>query len=145
MTREQAPRVWVSLDLASLAHEPVDFDPDYVTQRLGVTPTQSNRLGDQISDHGGRRSFTRWRLAVGPTETIDASPLFRELMDRLKPADGRLGILCRELGLAPKLTCTVAPRSAASPDITFEKDVVEWAAANGVVLAVDLMLWRNDD
>jgi Domain of unknown function (DUF4279) len=141
---EAAPRVWISFDLVSLEHDATNFDPDFVTEQLGIEPTQTNRVGDPISDRGGRRSFTRWRLSVGPIETINISPMLSELMTRLRPASPRLDRVCKELGIEPKLTCAVEPKSAETPDITFPLDVIRWAAANGVSIGVDLMLWRED-
>jgi hypothetical protein len=112
--------------------------------QLGVVPTQQNRVGDPITDRGGRRSFTRWRVSIGPVETIDISPLLTELMTRLRPAEHKIRSLCSEIAVEPKLTCTVEPRSAETPDVTFPHEVIRWAAAEGVSIGVDIMLWRQD-
>lgn len=145
MVAEASPRVWISFDLVSRERDATSFDPDYITGQLGIEPTQTNRVGDPIGERGGRRSFTRWRLSVGPVETIDISPMLSELMSRLQLASPRLRHLCEELGIEPTLTCAVEPKSAATPDITFPVDVVGWAAANSVSIGVDLMLWPEGD
>lgn len=143
MTTEAAPLVWVSFDLVGHERDGADFDPAEVTNELGIAPTQQNRIGDSISARGGRRSFARWRVSMGPVETVDISSLLLELVERLEPATPRFGALCQRLGIEPKLTCTVEPKSAVAPDITFPDDVIQWAATNHVTLGVDLMLWRD--
>lgn len=65
-------------------------------------------------------------------------------MTRLQPAEHRIRSLCNEIAVEPKLTCTVEPRSAQTPDVTFPQEVICWAATEGVSIGVDIMLWRED-
>lgn len=142
---EALPRVWVALDLVAREGDNTQFDPDHVTDMLGVEPTQRNRVGDPIHDGKGRRTFTRWRISVGPVDTISIDTMLDEVMARLRPAGEKLRAVYDEIGVEPMLTCTVEPRSARTPDVTFPLAVVKWAAENNLVLAVDIMLWRHDD
>jgi Domain of unknown function (DUF4279) len=142
---EALPHVWISFDLVALERAGASFDPDYVTEQLGVQPTQQNRAGDPIRDGKGRRTFTRWRVSVGPVDTLDIAPMLSEVMARLSPANQKLRAVCVEIGVEPKLTCAVEPRSAQTPDVTFPREVVHWAAEYGVTLGVDVMLWRKDE
>ena len=145
MTGEALPHVWISFDLVALECTKIVFDPDYVTEQLGVRPTQQNRVGDPIHKDRGRRTFTRWRLSVGPVDTLDIKPMLSDVLIRLKPANDRLLKICSEISVEPMLTCTVEPKSAQIPDITFPPDVVRWAAEYGVSLGVDVLLWRKPD
>lgn len=144
MTDEALPRVWVAFDILRLESEGTQFDPDYVTAMLGVEPTQQNRVGDPIHEGKGRRTFTRWRISVGPVSTIKIDGMLEEVISRLRPVGDKLRAVCDEIGVEPMLTCRAEPRSAETPDITFPLTVVQWAAENNVVLAVDVMLWRRD-
>jgi hypothetical protein len=145
MSDEELPRVWVSLDLVAQEASGVTFDPDHVSTMLGVEPTQQNRTGEPIHDGKGRRTFTRWRISVGPVDTLTIEQMLGDVISRLGPASQKLRAVCDEIGVAPILTCAVEPRSAATPNITFPRDVVRWAAESDVSLAVDIMLWRGDD
>ena len=144
MTDEALSGVWVAFDILRLESEGTQFDPDYVTAMLGVEPTQQNRVGDPIHEGKGRRTFTRWRISVGPVSTIKIDGMLEEVVSRLRPVGDKLRAVCDEIGVEPMLTCRVEPRSAETPDITFPLAVVQWAAENNVVLAVDVMLWRRD-
>lgn len=145
MTNEALSHVWISFDLVALEREEASFDPDYITEQLGVQPTQQNRIGDPIHEGKGRRTFVRWRISVGPVDTIKIDRMLEEVISRLRPVGDKLRTVCDEIGVEPMLTCRVEPRSAETPDITFPLAVVQWAAENNVVLAVDVMLWRDED
>jgi hypothetical protein len=144
MSDESLPRVWISFDLVARESDGVTFDPDHVTQVLGIVPTQQNRTGDAIHDGKGRRTFTRWRISAGPKVTIAIDGMLDDVISRLIPVGQELRTVCDEIGVEPILTCAVEPRSAETPDITFPRDVVRWAAENNVTLAVDIMLWRRN-
>lgn len=145
MSDEALPRVWISFDLLALERGGKTFDPDYVTDMLGVEPTQQNRTGDPIHEGKGQRTFTRWRVSVGPVDTIAIDGMLDEVISRLRPAGQKLRAVCDEIGVEPTLTCAVEPMSAETPDVTFPLAVVQWAAENNVELAVDIMIWRRDD
>jgi hypothetical protein len=144
MSNEALSRVWISFDLVALERERKTFDPDYVTDVLGVEPTQQNRTGDPIHKGRGRRTFTRWRISVGPVDTIAIDGMLDEVISRLRPVGRKLRAVCDEIGVEPVLTCTVEPKSAQTPDVTFPLAVVQWAAENNVRLAVDIMIWRHN-
>jgi Domain of unknown function (DUF4279) len=144
MNDEALPEVWISFDLVALEREGVSFDPDYVTKQLGIRPTQQNRIGDPIHKGKGRRTFTRWRISVGPVYTVKIDGMLEEVISQLRPVSVKLRAVCGEIGVEPMLTCAVEPRSAQTPDVTFPRSVVQWAAENNVELDVDIMLWRKE-
>jgi Domain of unknown function (DUF4279) len=121
MVDEALSRVWVAFDILRLESEGTQFDPDYITEVLGVEPTQQNRVGDPILDGRGRRTFTRWRISVGPVDTIKIDGMLEEVISRLRPVREKLRAVCAEIGVEPMLTCRVEPRSAETPDITFPR------------------------
>jgi hypothetical protein len=147
MTDEILSEVWLSLDLVAREDSEVDFDPDHITEELGVVPTQQNRVGDAIRAGQGRRTFTRWRLSVGPTDTLATDAMMAEMLSLVRPAGSKLRTVSEQIGVIPVLTCAVRPRSTGAtdggyvtPDVRFPLDVVQWAAENAVVLAVDILL-----
>lgn len=147
MVSKALPEVWISLDFVARENSDRDFDPNYVTQELGVVPTQQHRVGDAIGGGPGRRTFTRWRLSVGPVDTLTIDAMLAEMLSLLRPASSKLRSVSKQIGVTPVLTCAVRPRSTeakdggyVTPDVRFPLDFVQWAAENEVVLAVDILL-----
>ena len=145
MNDEALPRVWVSFDLVALERDGKTFDPDYVTEALGVLPTEHNRIGDSIAHGRGRRTYDRWRVSVGPVETLEIDTMLDDVVGRFSDCGGRLAQVGNEIGVEPVLMCRVEPKSAETPAITFPARIVRWAADNRVALDVDIMIWRKED
>jgi hypothetical protein len=140
MTVDALPHVWLSLTIMG-----GDFDPDELTARLGIVPTSHHRAGDPIVGDKGRRRQDRWRVTIGPRDTVQIGGMLDELLARMAPGSERMKELCGELGLEATLTCAVEPVSAETPSVYFPSAVVQWAADQCVAIEVDIMLWRNDD
>jgi hypothetical protein len=145
LSGQELPRVWVSVDLVARERDGQTFDPSYVSAVLGVEPTQQNRVGDPIAHGRGRRTYDRWRVSVGPVETIEIESMLDEVVARFGDCGDRLLRVCDEIGVRAMLTCTVEPQSEETPDITFPVRIVRWAADNNVALGVDIMIWRKAD
>ena len=137
--RSDAPIVWMSFDLVGDS-----FDPDVVTQRLGIRPTSQHRAGDSIRAGLGRRQHDRWRVTVGPREVDDVGGMVDELLASLESARPKLRGVCQAFGLGPTILCAVEPKSSRVPDVTFSAKAIQWAAEIGCAISVDLMLWREE-
>jgi hypothetical protein len=139
MPQESLPHVWVSFTLIGDS-----FDPDAVTAALGVTPTSYHRKGDQRGKTA-RWPRARWRVTVGPRDTIEVDAMLAELMAHMAPSEREVKRVCAELGLKAMIICAVEPTSSLTPSIRFPPDVVRWAADRDVAIDVDIMIWREDD
>lgn len=137
---EALPEVWVSFDFFGAT-----FDPDAITARLGIEPTSAHRTGDPIKEDKGRWPRDRWRITIGPKNTIEIGDMLTDLLARLAPAEGALSQVCIENRVEPMITCAVEPNSATTPYILFPENVVKWSARHDVAIAVDVMLWREND
>jgi hypothetical protein len=137
---EEPPTVWVSFDLFGAT-----FDPDAITRDLGIEPTSAHRRGDPIKDGKARWPRDRWRITIGPEQTIEIGRMLDDLLDRLRPAEQRLRVGYEKHGVESMITCTVEPTSRVTPYILFPDYVVKWSAEQGVAISVGVMLWREDD
>lgn len=75
MADPRLPHVWVSFDLDGT------FDPDLVSTELGIEPTSRGRKGDPIraDPPRGRRTHDRWRVTIGPRDTLQIDAMLSEL------------------------------------------------------------------
>lgn len=138
MTDESLPIVSVSFRLGGKA-----FDPDLVTTRLGIEPTNQYRAGDHISKRIGRRPHDGWIVRIGPRQTVEVASMFDELRGWLIVSSAVVTETCNELGLEPWITCAVEPTSKLAPSLLLSSDVIGWARDLGASIDVDLMLWHG--
>ncbi len=138
MSQESLPHVWVSFTLIGDS-----FDPDVITAALGVRPTSHHRKGDQRGKTA-RWPRARWRVTVGPRDTIEVDAMLAELMAYMASGEREIKRVCADLGLEGTITCAVEPTSSLTPALTFPPEIVRWAADRDIAIDVDVMLWPSD-
>jgi hypothetical protein len=140
MVEASLPRVWVSFDLVGGS-----FDPATITTELRIAPTDEHRAGEEMRPGVGRWPRDRWRVTVGPVSTVEIDGMLGELVALLEPGEPHIRSVCQRFGLSAVLTCTVEPTSSLTPNVTFPPTIIAWAAAHDVAIAVDLMIWSDDE
>lgn len=71
------------------------FDPDAITQLLGIAPTTHYRPGDPITKDGqGRRRGFGWMIKVNEVETLEINAMLRELQERVDVSSAVVRSLC---------------------------------------------------
>jgi hypothetical protein len=120
------------------------FDPATITNRIGVEPTISRRVGDPAS-LGRTQKRDAWGVRVGPRESLDLEPLIRELMEQLTPYTTRIRETCVEFGLKPCISCPIEPKSTLVPSIHLMPDTLAWMVSLGAPLDIDVMVWDDDE
>lgn len=121
------------------------FDPDVITQRLGIKPTGHFRAGDPMSLGTGRRRRDCWTLMVGDTETLYVDDMLEELRAAFTASPEAVKELCSELDVEAAVTCMVLPQSRQMPAMDFSADFVEWAASLGAGITVDVLTVAEDE
>jgi hypothetical protein len=118
------------------------FDPDEITARLGVEPTEQFRPGDPITKDGrGKRRKDGWWIKVGPQRTLEIDDLLQELREKVVVDSAIVRQLCQELNINLVILCGVGMGSSEDLPITyFPPDFVGWAAEMGAAINVDIVL-----
>ena len=129
---------------ASLWLEGASFDPTVVTDRVGIEPTISYRVGDSAS-LGRTRRRDAWGVRVGPRETLALESLIYELIERLAPHAERIRETCIDLSLEPCLSCPVELKSTLMPSIHLLPATLSWIEMLGAHLDIDVMIWDDED
>lgn len=119
------------------------FDPDAITQRLGISPTTHYRPGDPITKDGqGRRRGFGWMVKVNEVETLEIDAMLRELQERVDVPSSVVRKLCDDLQVEPVVICGVGQHADAitTPTLFFPVDFLHWLADMGASLEVDVIL-----
>jgi hypothetical protein len=137
MSEDSLPVVKVSFRLRGAS-----FDPDEVTRRLGLEPTDAYRAGEPISRRGlGKHREDGWAIQIGPRETLEIAPMLRELRDLVGVEPEKLREVCTDLGLRAVIYIPIEPTSSQAPSAEIPEDIIAWAAEFGASIDVDLLLW----
>lgn len=98
------------------------FDPDEITRRLGIQPTNKSRLGEPIDENGRARwPGYGWIIRVGPRKTLDIKDMLGELREKADVSPAVVKQACADLNLELVIICGVSGEDAdAVPRCSFQ-------------------------
>jgi len=118
------------------------FDPDEITRRLGIQPTNQFRLGDPINGNPRARwpSYS-WIIKVGPRTTLDIKDMLGELREKADVLPAVVKQVCADLNLDLVITCGVSGEDAdAVPTMFFPTELLKWVTELGASINVDVSI-----
>ncbi|MBU2665513.1 DUF4279 domain-containing protein [Actinoplanes bogorensis] len=136
--------------------EQLAFDPQAVTELVGLTPTHAWRRGDV--SHGGKRPPKRhstWSYEPSDyTETFDTESVVTALLDEIEPYGEGLARARTQLGMRAGIMVVIWMRAGRYPDgeittatvvISYRADTLQRLARLGLALVHDQYLELPDD
>jgi hypothetical protein len=117
------------------------FDPNEITKRTGIEPSNIARAGEPVSWASKIKSgsipkikFSRWELQSNLDPLTDVEDQMRTLIQRLQAAWPEFIKLGNEYDAI--FTCIIWDYSDARPAIYFDKDIVKSAAELNALIQV---------
>jgi len=98
------------------------FDPDDITKRVGVKPTDSWRKGDLNPKNRMERKFSRWNLASRLDKTADLEDHIRDVLAQLDENAGAFQEVSLSFGGCMQLVGYFAVQY---PGLSFDRAIVE--------------------
>jgi hypothetical protein len=110
------------------------FDPEDVTRRVGVTPTETKREGDVIAATSKKRPCSLWALhsRVNPSAPFDEH--VRDVLDQLNSSKAAFEKLSHQLGGTMQL---VGYFRDVNPGVHFDLETVRRSADYGLCIDCD--------
>ena len=113
-----------------------DFDPDLVTQLVGMQPTITKRKGSPVP------KYTSWWVSTGKIENdlVDVYEMSSQLICKLQPHTGGIAEAKNRLGLEAWLNVVLwitMDESKSTPAIGFRHDVISFLGIAGASIDVD--------
>lgn len=119
------------------------FDPDKVTQHVGVVPTKTYRMGEQIQKTLLRQKYDVWSFSTGLQESLDLCHQVHALLDQLQPYLPTLATVCQRWHLDAEIECVIYAEGQI-PAIHFNLDDIKRIAELGAEIDVDLYYLPTD-
>ena len=125
----QKPDTWYAY-----FHVRGSFDPDDVTRRVGVTPTETKREGDAIGTTPMKRPCSLWALHSRVNASAPIHEHVRNVLDHLDSNKAAFEKLSRELGGTMQL---VGYFHDVNPGVHFDVETVRRSANYGLCIDCD--------
>lgn len=121
------------------------FNPDVVTQHLGIQPTSVDASGAR-SDLS-KPVLSSWELSTGTvTDDIDVYKLTDELIKKIEPAKDKILEICKSHNLSPRLGVVLVlsvDKGETVPDVGFGARTIRFLSEIGAFINIDYRLSKR--
>jgi hypothetical protein len=121
------------------------FNPDHVTQHLGIQPTSIDASG--ASSDLSKPALSSWELSTKTvTDDIDVYKLTDELMKKLEPVKDKIVEICKSHNLSPRIGVILVlsvDKNETVPDVGFGARTIRFLAHIGAFINVDYQLSKR--
>jgi Domain of unknown function (DUF4279) len=120
-----------------------DALPDEISDRLGLQPTKSWRVGDTELHSTRPHKDNRWTLRLAARPAVDFTDLVEELLVQLDPCKAEVAALAQLSTITARLSC-IAYTTKIVPAVYLENGLLTRIAEMGLDLNVDLFLLPSE-
>lgn len=119
------------------------MDPDAITEKLNIQPSERYRNGDLIEDSFYRyRQRSVWRISSGYQEDLYLDESFKKVIDPLRNKIELINNLCSEFDASCHLNVVSEMFNGQAPALGFPADIVRFAADVQADIDLDLYPWE---
>ncbi|MHB1140764.1 MAG: DUF4279 domain-containing protein [Sulfuricaulis sp.] len=121
------------------------FNPDQVTQHLGIQPTSIDASG--ANSEMNKPVLSSWELSTGTvTDDIDVYKLTDELIKKIEPAKDKILEICKSHNLSPRLGVVLVlsvDKDETVPDVGFGARTIRFLSEVGAFINIDYRLSKR--
>lgn len=121
------------------------FNPDHVTQHLGIQPTSVDASGAHSDLSKPALSF--WELSTATvTDSIDVYKLTDELIKKIEPLKEKILEICKSHNLSPRIGVVLVlsvDKNETVPDVGFGARTIRFLAETGAFINIDYRLSKR--
>jgi len=122
------------------------FDPDVVTQHLGIEPTSVNNAG--MTGSLDKPVISSWEFSTetitSDTQELDIYKLIDdEILKKIEPAKDKIIEICKSQNLSPRISVVLTlsiDKDETTPDVGFGSRVTKFCSDIGAFINVDYEL-----
>jgi hypothetical protein len=117
-----------------------DFDPEEMTQFLGMKPTSTKRKGEKVP--GRIPKFSSWVLSTANVvdESVDVYEMASEIVKQLQPKKELIMDAIRKFGVFSKHQVVMSisvEEDASTPAIGFDVETIQFLGEIGAFIDID--------
>jgi hypothetical protein len=115
---------------------------EQITDLVGIVPTATWTLGEQVGKTSLRRKENAWRYSIAMADEHDHWQLdktVKDLLQVLMPKASDIRRICNELDLEVEVSCGVRIADQ-PPTMNFTPDIISDLAAFNATLDIDIIL-----
>ncbi len=126
-----------------VAAEGGGFDPDEITNRLGIQPVHTKKLGEPLAPGCGSSTFSEWAACQQIAPAMDAGSQCASIVQTLAPHISTLREIKNEYNVRYYLMVVPHVYSEVAPALDFDSDVIRFCHETETEISVDLYVYEH--
>ncbi|MGE7024427.1 DUF4279 domain-containing protein [Solibacillus cecembensis] len=126
-----------------------DFPLDVVTERLGVQPTKTWKVGERVKPNHPinqlLRSYTGWRFEIETKESLDTEDVLLPLLEVFQSKTETINQLKEELILDVRLELVIQIYNGYTPGLVIYPEFSKFAAEINAFLDIDMYVFSFNE
>jgi hypothetical protein len=124
-----------------------EFPINKVTERLGITPTETYKRGDLIPNRSFAhyRKETSWDLGTVYTVSLDVNDQLQQILDKLQDKSSIINEIKENYSIECKFFIVIRIEKGNTPALYLKKDIIKFASSIEAEFDVDLYANPYDD
>ncbi|MFD1738714.1 DUF4279 domain-containing protein [Bacillus salitolerans] len=116
------------------------FPLDYVTEKLGITPSHTYRKGDVIPNRSTTlfRKETSWDLDTGYQESLDVNEQLQQIITQLRNKVSIISEIKKIYSVECKFFIVVEIEEGNTPGLYLDRDIINFASNIEAEFVIDL-------
>ena len=124
-------------NIGFVAYENSDFDPDYITNKLGIEPFEIRRMGAPRPQGHGVYPFSNWACYKEFQPATNAETQCQNIVHKLHNQIPLLQEIKQEYNVDYTITVVLHIHGAESPVLAFDSEIIEFCQRTKTKIAVD--------
>jgi len=115
-----------------------DFDPDYITAKLGIEPFDTMKMGAPDKHGSGCNLFSDWCCCKQSQPALDAQEQCRTIVRQLYDRIPQLREIKKEFHVDYTIMIVPSIRNEERPILGFDSEIIEFCYLTGTEIYVDM-------
>ncbi len=120
------------------------FDPDRITEKLGIQPFEARKMGSPRKNGNGCYPFSDWACCKQCEPALDAQEQCRKIVRALYDKIPQLQEIKKECNV--DYTIMIVPQiyNEENPILGFDSEIIEFCYLTGTEISVDMYIYDKE-
>lgn len=120
------------------------FDPDYISEKLGIKPFETRKMGTPRKNGHGHYPFSEWACCRQTEPALDAEEQCRRIVRQLRPLIPQLQEIKKEYNVDYSIIIVPHIYIEENPILGFDSEIIEFCYRTGAEISVDMYIYDKE-
>lgn len=128
------------------AEENSNFDPDEITEILGIIPDRTVRMGERIKNSARTSRFSSWKACTQESEPcFDVEEQLLNIVEKLSPIIPKIQEIKKKYNVVSGINIVPHIYGEQTPALELEAKIIEFCYLTGSKIGVDIYVCNDGD